>query len=556
MAAPDPNRLDQDRLFQCDDPTRAATDPRVVRLSSHQFEARWPGSFGEGPPVQPDTRFRYSTDALDYRMEPEAITTLIRTALESGTSTGFPRCIRVDREFDTDCLTEWFEGHLYRAWARPPTSEEIATHVAFTQDAIARRGYDDGILLGGARPYVSPHFVYRFDLGGGQLDGAGRTRLNAWEVANSLAHALTDQAATDRPRNDREPLEALAAAVEAGELETPEQIEAHVRALIQLPEADGIPRVRAPVLRFFREFLGYPDAIHVFKSGGRTNRRGYAAHVFEEQLDGMIQSAVRSNDDVLRTLLTSNRYWFGDQDGRFPERNYPFNLEDQTLNQWVELPADQRAGILTHPGWLVAHSGNQHTDPHPVHRGKWIRENLLCDTVPAVPVGVDAMIPEDPAASVRQRLAATTQADEFCWGCHQMMDPLGLPFEVYDHYGRYRTEEYVGEADGWDPSDWTSVPADGSSTLLHMHDPALEGRTVSDAVELAGVLAESERVNQCFARQTFRYFLGRSESYRDSCTLRSMADAYAEQGSFEDMLVALFLSDSHLYRAPEAMEEQ
>ena len=89
-----------------------------------------------------------------------------------------------------------------------------------------------------------------------------------------------------------------------------------------------------------------------------------------------------------------------------------------------------------------------------------------------------------------------------------------------------------------------------------MHDPALEGRTVSDAVELIQLLAESERVDQCFVRQTFRFFLGRDETYRDSCTLRSMADAYAEQGSFEDMLVALFLSDSHLYRAPEAMEEQ
>ena len=380
---PDPNGLDQDRLFQCADPTLAATEPRLPRLSSYQFDARWPGSFGEGPPVQPDSRFRYSTNALDFRMEPEAITTLIRTAIESGTSTGFPRCIRVDQDSDTECLSEWFEGHLYRAWGRPATAEEIGVHVVFTQDAIARRGYDDGILLGGARPYVSPNFVYRFDLGGGTADGAGRRRLDTWEIANSITHALTDHAATDRPRNDSEPLEALAAAVEAGEFETPDQIETHVRALIRLPAgSDGMPRLPSPVTRFFREFLGYPDAIHVFKSGGRTNRRGYAAHVFEPQLDGMIQGVVRSNSDVLRTLLTSNQYWFGEQDGRFPDRNYPFNLEGQTLSQWVELPADQRAGILTHPGWLVTHSGNQHTDPHPVHRGKWIRENLLCDTVP------------------------------------------------------------------------------------------------------------------------------------------------------------------------------
>jgi len=31
--------------------------------------------------------------------------------------------------------------------------------------------------------------------------------------------------------------------------------------------------------------------------------------------------------------------------------------------------------------------------------------------------------------------------EEYCWKCHKQMDPLGLPFEMFDHFGRFRTTE-------------------------------------------------------------------------------------------------------------------
>ena len=94
--------------------------------------------------------------------------------------------------------------------------------------------------------------------------------------------------------------------------------------------------------------------------------------------------------------------------------------------------------MLTHPAWLQAFSQNLHTDP--VTRGKWVREKLLAGTIPDVPIGVEAVIPEDHAKTLRQRLAMVTKVKE-CWKCHKSMNPLGNTFEMYDDFGRYRTEE-------------------------------------------------------------------------------------------------------------------
>ena len=71
-------------------------------------------------------------------------------------------------------------------------------------------------------------------------------------------------------------------------------------------------------------------------------------------------------------------------------------------------PKDQRAGMLTHPAWLVAHSKNLDNDI--VSRGKWIQEKLLAGHIPDVPITVDAKLLEEPHETLRRRLRNTEQA--------------------------------------------------------------------------------------------------------------------------------------------------
>ena len=65
-------------------------------------------------------------------------------------------------------------------------------------------------------------------------------------------------------------------------------------------------------------------------------------------------------------------------------------------------PEGQRLGILTHPSWLVSHSDAM--DNHAILRGRWIRERLLGGSIPDVPITVDAMLPDEPNSTLRERM--------------------------------------------------------------------------------------------------------------------------------------------------------
>jgi hypothetical protein len=212
-----------------------------------------------------------------------------------------------------------------------------------------------------------------------------------------------------------------------------------------------------------------------------------------------------------------------------------------------------RRGLLTHPAWLVAHSSNFHTDP--IRRGRWIREKLLAGHVPDVPITVDAQVPEDPHKTLRERVEAVTSKAE-CWKCHQHMNPLGLPFESFDDFGRFRTMEsrehpdnIIRKGNGKDVADvYKTSPIDSSGALSGTGDEKLEGE-VKDAFDLIDRLAESERVRQSIIRHAFRFFMGRNEMLSDSQTLIDADRAYVSSGgSFRAVVVSLLTSDSFIYR--------
>lgn len=224
---------------------------------------------------------------------------------------------------------------------------------------------------------------------------------------------------------------------------------------------------------------------------------------------------------------------------------------DYPLRQPFSIP--NRKGILSHPAWLIAHSQNFHTDP--IRRGRWIREKLLAGRVPDVPITVDAQVPEDPHRTFRQRVVDVTSPGE-CSKCHKHMNPLGLPFEAYDDFGRYRTEEIMEHPDNLIKSgngkttfdEYPTKPIAVTGELEGTHDAALDG-AVEDPFELIDKLAKSDRVRQSIIRHAFRFYMGRNEMLSDSQTLIDADNAYVESGgSFRAVIVSLLTSDSFMYR--------
>ncbi|MDF1659214.1 MAG: DUF1588 domain-containing protein [Verrucomicrobiales bacterium] len=198
------------------------------------------------------------------------------------------------------------------------------------------------------------------------------------------------------------------------------------------------------------------------------------------------------------------------------------------------VPEGQRLGILTHPSWLVSHTDAM--DNHAIHRGIWVRNRLLGGGIPDVPITVDAQLPDEPNTTLRERMRVTRA--EYCWSCHDKMDPLGLPFEMYNHAGIFRTTEY-GE------------PVDTSGEIIDSGDPALDG-PVENALEMIQKLAESERVEQVFVRHAFRFWMGRNETLNDAPVLQAAHEAYRDSGgSMNALITSLLTSDSFLYRRVE-----
>ncbi|MEC8138352.1 MAG: DUF1588 domain-containing protein, partial [Pseudomonadota bacterium] len=416
---------------------------------------------------------------------------------------------------------------------RQPTEEELPRFFAFYEKAKAKAGHVTAAKAMLTAVLMQPEVLFRQELGDGQPDEHNRMRLSKREIAYALSYALDN-----KPRP-----EFLSA-----DLQTQSGVAESVLAALQ---DDSKMLTRNPrVFRFFREYFDYPFADEVFKdkpAGGTHN-----AILLINDLTLTIRDILKRDENVLAELLTTRDFYVQTKYGSKKEadkflRSGNREKEDRYYHTAYSLPYDwkwtdqqplrfrddERAGVLTHPAWLVAWSGN--FENHPVQRGKWIRTHLLGGTVADVPIGVDARVPEIEHTSFRNRLKEATNAAE-CWRCHEKMDPLGLVFERYDHYGRYQRID-------------ATQPVDARGLIDRTGVAELDGRRVNGPAELMEILAASEYVEQVFVRHAFRFFMGRNETVGDANTLQDAHAAYRESnGSFKALVTSLLSSDSFLYR--------
>jgi len=409
---------------------------------------------------------------------------------------------------------------------RPPTASEAQRFAGLMKRNIAAANREEGARGTLAAILLLPQVNFRLEMGREPVGDTDRVLLTPREMAFAISYTLTDSRPHRTPH--------LWIASQRGQLETKEQVSVQVRRIL------GDPLVhKPPILRFFREYFGYTDAINVFKD--EDDFPEHLAKQLVADTNLLVKVIVKEDKNVLLELLTTDRacvnalyipYKDRIQRATAKQVYLSYNLEQHPLDQPVKLPRTQRAGILTQPAWLVAHSSN--FDNHAIRRGKWIRERLLGGTVPDLPITVDATLPDDPSLTLRERMQITREA--YCWQCHKKMNDLGLAFENYDHFGRYRTTE-LGEA------------VDASGSITDSGDPSLDGR-VNDSLELIRRLAGSTRVRQVFVRHAFRFLLGRDETPGDARTLQEADKAYVDSGgSFKALVTALIVSDAFLYRS-------
>ena len=399
---------------------------------------------------------------------------------------------------------------------RTPSENELVKLTALMERVDSDLGEPYGLRAAYAAIILTPETIFRFEGTQDASTEGGLVQLSNRELAFALAYALTD----------RPPDNGLLAAFQEPSKPVQETLRLQAQKLLA-NNRYAKPRL----LQFFQEFFDYQKAADIFKD--KEPGHYHWAPALVNDLDELIRHALEKDRQVLKTLLTTSEYFVLVNSWRDNHNPLAYNLphDFKLTRKPVALPKDQRMGVLTHPAWLVAHSGNFDNDP--IHRGMWIRKKLLGGMVPDVPITVDAKLPDEPTWTLRERMHVT-EVDE-CYKCHSKMNPLGLPFEKFDHFGRFRLDEQ-------------QKPVVTTGAVFNSGVPALDG-DVKDPFELIGKLANSTHVEQVFVRHVFRFFLGRNETLGDAKTLQDAHKAYVDSnGSFQALVVSLLSSDSFIYR--------
>ncbi len=393
---------------------------------------------------------------------------------------------------DPACTRTFVEGFGRRVFRRPLTTEEITTYVDLAQSAQdALADFWAGLGVTASALLQSPKFLFRAEYGQPGAGGSGVAALTSHELASRLSYLLWGSM----------PDPELLAAADRNELADDAGLGKQLSRML------AHPRARHGLRGFFTEALQMGA-----KPGGEGVRTPLYPAMREESLRVLEELVFERKADLL-SLLTTRRTFVN----RELAQLYGLPAPAAGAFAAVELPADgPRVGFLGQGAFLAATSIPDHGSP--TSRGKFVRETLLCQTIPPAPPGVNTQLPPLPQGeklTTRKRLDAH-RADPACASCHALMDPIGLTFERFDWQGRHRTDE-------------GGLPIDTTGDL--------DGAPFADARALADLLAKKPEVSACLARTFFRFAIGRSEV--DETTGAFAAHLRSFEGGGRDLLALL-----------------
>lgn len=394
----------------------------------------------------------------------------------------------------------WVEDFGRRAFRRPLDGDEVPRFGALFEAGAGIFGSGDAFLDGVhavvAGMLQSPGFLYRTE---GLHGDAAPGELSPDELAARLSYALWNTA----------PDETLRAAAEADGL-APDTLRAQVDRMLD------DPRGHATLADLHRQLL-HVDA---YSQIWRPDEEVLSTTAYADSVPAAMQSEVYAFvDDVvygggtLRDLLTRPRTFVNADLAEI------YEVVGVPEEGWtaVDLDPTQRAGLLTLSGFLAWQANR--TEPNLIERGAFVNDALLCVDVPPPPPTATELPDDDAGLTLRERIENHTSG---CGGtCHNdLINPIGFGFGRYDEDGRYQT------LDG-------DTPIDASASYTFT-----EGTFSYDgAVELSGLLAESEQVHRCYVGHLSAYLEGRSPAALDAEEIAERTEASLGGASIRDLLV-------------------
>jgi hypothetical protein len=408
---------------------------------------------------------------------------------------------------DDACFRTFVTTFGRRALRRPLTAEEVDRFASLLAEAQETGEFDDAVEVALRAFLQHPEFLYRVEVGTPVDDEPGVFRLGDHEIGTRLSYFIWGSTPSD----------ALLDMADAGELHTPDQIAAAAEEML----TDD--RARERIGRFHALWLGYEQLPH--------SPDLVAAMQAETQalIDKVIFEEATPWQDLLRASETF-------VDATLAE-HYGLTAPGTDAG-WVAYGDSGRRGLLSHGTFLssMAKIG----DSSPTKRGILVRTRLMCQVIPPPPPNVDVDNVEPPEGMCKDEFYRTFHAQGSCAGCHNLMDPIGLGLENYDHTGAFRTQEIA------DPS--CEISGQGE----------IDGTPFSGPAELSALLLESGTLNECVATQLYRFAMGRTELTEvDYRFVEGVVGEVAPEGDFDftQMVVRFVSDDAFRFRREEASAE-
>ncbi|MDX2055514.1 MAG: DUF1592 domain-containing protein [Polyangiaceae bacterium] len=404
----------------------------------------------------------------------------------------------------TSCATDFIRTFAPRAYRRPLASAEEAALLAVFEVGAAE-SFSRGVELVVQAVLQSADFIYRTELGEATAPGP-ELALTPHEVASSLSFFFLD----------RGPDAELLQAASLGSLSNVDQVKAQIARLMAMPD------VQARMNRLLIQVLGADKSL--------TAERDPALF---PQLDAALRSSMAEevnqlvNENVwgsgsLPALFTSTRGLINAQLRAF----YGVAAGASTTPELVDLPANQRSGILTRAGTLLSLRPGSRA----VHRGLFLLERYLCRQVPTPPAALQSQIDSLRAQNLTEREIADLRASKpECSACHAQFDGLGLAFEHYDLIGSYLTER-----------DGAPVNATGVITGTDVDGP------FDGVLELSSRFSTSSDVASCLSQKVASFALGRLLDDQQACSVKQLVEPWTKGPKRLDDLLRL-LTSSQLF---------
>lgn len=428
-----------------------------------------------------------------------------------------PACVGAGA-VDSACAAAVVEEFGAKVWRRDLSDDEITEYVAFFE---ASGGGQEGLSYLLRRLLQAPSLVFHIEDGTGDAVD-GRIRLTDFEVASRISYLTADTMPDD----------ALMAAARAGELDSPEAVEDHVRRLLA---ADTAATKVTDFFRYYSQLTSVADPHPAVAAlVGIDDAAGLGAELQAEAYEFFAHVFWRDDGDFAELMAS---------DAAFPRSEALATVFGSAIATGdTPVAAAAHAGAMHRPAMLA--SGGLRTSP--ILRGAHVRKRFFCDVMPLP----DPAAVEDRQEEVgdlegmanRDRVTALTDAPA-CVGCHAFINPVGFAFEGYDPLGVPRTSETVVDADGNVLATWP-IDTRVEDVRLEEGDPI----TLEDSTTITAAMIESYDARACFAQRVFEYYrLREVDREADGCALLQ-EERRAHDGTLVDVVVAAIANEDILWR--------